>query len=75
MTMVLISDLNNAASQAAITSVLSPSVLNQGANKSTSLGYLASGHEPEQNYYLGTQQQYARLGMALSHYQIGRAHV
>ncbi|QYJ88446.1 peptidase E [Shewanella halotolerans] len=68
MTMVLMSDLNSAASQAAITSVLSPSVLNQGANKSTSLGYLASGHEPEQSYYLGTQAQYARLGMALSHY-------
>ncbi|MCG9756051.1 Type 1 glutamine amidotransferase-like domain-containing protein [Shewanella insulae] len=57
--MVLISDLNSAASQAAIASVLS-----QDAN----LGYLASGYEPDQAYYRGAQVQYARLGMGLDYY-------
>ena len=57
--MVLTSDLNSAASQAAITEVL---------NGGASLGYLASGHEPAQRYYGATQEQYARMGMTLHHY-------
>ena len=59
MTLVLISDLRGAASEAAITEVLG-----EGA----SLGYLASGHEPELSYYGVTQKQYAELGMSLRHY-------
>ncbi|MFV7770615.1 Type 1 glutamine amidotransferase-like domain-containing protein [Shewanella marisflavi] len=59
MSLVLMSDLDCMASQAAIAEVLC---------EGDRLGYLASGHEVEQSYYKATQEQYSGLGLRLEHY-------